>query len=377
MEARTMIDRIESWHCRVTLETPIVLGEMVIAHRDFVIVRVSTADGLEGVAYSLSRGAPVDLAVTELLGPLLLGRDALDIPKRMEELRRGMVALGPVGVVGRAMSLLDICLWDIKGKVADLPVWRLLGGYRTSAAVLLVAPYAAPGEPDGAYVERLGPLAQRGYVALKLYPLADPAAMARRLATLRDGLGEDIGLIVDMAWSWRSARQAIDAVKRWEGFGLSWVEDPLLAADWGSIRTLAEAVQTPIAAGDEVSVRAEVDALIAERAVDIVRLDATTIGGLTAFASVRESAVRIGLSISPHAYPELHRHCVFAWPGVEPVEIFAPASPTWGASRFLTDEVDLPSGSSTISAPTAAGLGMQMDWDAVESLSTRSTAVTA
>jgi len=368
-----VIERVEALHLRIPLETPIVLGELVIAHRDFVIVRVRTSDGVEGVAYSLSRGAPVDLVVTDQLAPLLVGRDPLDIPRRIEELTRAMVALGPVGIVQRAISLLEICLWDIKGQVAGLPVWRLLGGYRDAAEVLLVAPYAGPDEADEDYAARLGGLAARGYTALKLYPLADPAAMARRLAALRDLLGGDIGLIVDMAWSWRSSRQAIDAVRGWEGYDLAWVEDPFPSSDWRAMRELSDAVRTPIAAGDEVTVRETMEALIEERAVDLVRLDATTIGGLSAFAAVRESAARARLAISPHAYPEIHRHCVFAWPDVGPVEIFPPRSPTWGTYRFLPEEPDLPATGGLLAAPMEPGLGLRIDWAAARSLATRTT----
>ena len=338
-----------------------------MTHRDFVVVRVRTVDGVEGLAYSLSRGAPVDLVVTDMLAPLLVGRDSLDIARRVDELSRAMVTLGPVGIVQRAISLLEICLWDIKGRVAGLPVWRLLGGYRDAAEVLLVAPYAEAEETDEDYAERLTAQAARGYSALKLYPLADPASMARRLSALRDVLGARIGLIVDMAWSWRSVRQAIDAVRRWEEFDLTWVEDPFPASDWRSMRALSEAVRTPIAAGDEVTVRETMEALIAERAVDVVRLDATTIGGLSAFAAVRDSASRARLTVSPHAYPEIHRHCAFAWPDVGPVEIFPPRSLTWGASRFLTDELDLPAADTMLAAPTEPGLGLHVDWAAAGS----------
>lgn len=368
-----VIDRIEAWHCRITLDTPIVLGDLVIEHREFVLVRVRTSDGVEGAAYALSRGAPVDLTVTEVLAPLLLGRSALDIPRRIEDLTRAVVALGPTGVVLRAISLLDICLWDIKGQVAGLPVWRLLGGYREAAEVMMVAPYAAPQETDAQYAARLFEPAARGYAALKLYPLADPLAMARRLEAVRGAVGDQVGLVVDMAWSWRTVQQAVEAVQAWDDFGLSWVEDPFPASDWHAIRALADAVRTPIGAGDEVSVRSTMDALITERAVDLVRLDATAIGGFSQFASVRESAHRAGYAISPHAYPEIHRHCVFAWPDVGPLEIFPPGSPTWGASRFLATEIDLPRGSTEIPAPTDAGLGLRVDWAAVASLSARST----
>ena len=209
----TDIQQLETWYCRVTLETPIVLGDMVIAHRDFVIVRLRSAGGAEGVAYSLTRGAPLDLVLSELIGPRLMGRDALDTARRHEELTRGAVMLGAVGLVGRAISLVDIALWDLKGRLAGLPVWRLLGGYRQSAPVLLVAPYAGADETDDAYAERLAPLASRGYATIKLYPMADPEAMRRRLAVIRQRLGHGIGLVVDMAWSFRSAADAIAAVR--------------------------------------------------------------------------------------------------------------------------------------------------------------------
>ncbi len=369
----TGIERIDTWRVRVPLATPIVLGHMVIAHREFVVVRVRTRDGVDGVAYSLTRDAPLDLVLTEYVGPRILGCDALDTASVRDELVRATVSLGAVGLVGRAMSLLDICLWDIKGRIAGLPVWRLLGGFRSAAPMGLVAPYASGDEADEAYAERLVALAGRGYQNLKLYPMADPEAMRRRLAAIRARIGWDIGLVVDMAWSFRSAADAIAAVRSWEEFRLLWVEDPFPADEWRAIKALSDAVITPIAVGDEVSVPATMERLIGERAVDVVRLDATSIGGFTGFASIREQAARAGLIISPHAYGEIHRHCVHGWPGVTPIEIFPPVSPTWGASRFFTQELELPAGRLEIDAPTEPGLGLQVDWAAVDQLADRHT----
>jgi L-alanine-DL-glutamate epimerase-like enolase superfamily enzyme len=370
-----VIDAVETWYLSVPLETPIVLGSLTIATRDFVIVRVRTVDGLEGVAYSLTRGAPLDLVINDVLAPKLLGRDALDTALRHDELTRSVVSLGAVGLVGRGISLIDICLWDLKGRLAALPVWKLLGGDRSSSPVIVVAPYADPDEPDDAYAERIAARLGGRYGAIKLYPLADPAAMARRLAAVRRTLGADVELMVDMAWSWRSVSEAVDAVRSWEDYGLSWVEDPFPSADWQSIKGLSDAVETRIAAGDEVSVEAHVEALIANRAVDVLRMDATSIGGFSRFAALREQAERAGLQVSPHAYSEIHRHCVFAWPNVGPVEIFLPQSPTWGTARFLEDEMDVTAGSMEIAAPAEPGLGLHVDWAAVGSLARRTESI--
>jgi len=209
----TRIDGVDAWRLRIPLATPIVLGHMVIAHREFCGRPLcGTAGGLEGFAYSLTRDAPLDLVLTEYLGPRLVGQDALDTERIHEELVRGAVSLGAVGLVGRGISLLDICLWDIKGRAAGMPVWRLLGGHAATAPVGLVAPYAGGDEHEDAYAERLASLAARGYDNLKLYPLSDPDAMRRRLAAIRERVGPDIGLVVDMAWSFRSVPDAVAAV---------------------------------------------------------------------------------------------------------------------------------------------------------------------
>jgi L-alanine-DL-glutamate epimerase-like enolase superfamily enzyme len=372
-ERDSLIESVETWYARVPLVEPIVLGAIVIPHRDFVVVRLRTAGGLEGVAYSLTRGAPIDLAVSDLLASRLIGRDALESDLRHEELSRSVVMLGAVGVVGRAVSLVDVCVWDIKAKAAGLPLWQLLGGYRSSTPVVLVAPYAGRDEGDLAYAERLLTLSSRGYEALKLYPLADPGAQARRLTAIRRVLGGDIGLMVDMAWSWRTPSEAIAAVRSWESFGLAWVEDPFPPEEWRSIRALARAVETPIAAGDEVSVEGTVERLIGRRAIDVLRMDVTSIGGFTRFAALRETARAGGYRISTHAYPEIHRHCVFAWRDVLPVEIFPPGSRTWGTSRFLRSDLDLDPDGSIMSAPREPGLGLDVDWEALEGITLRRT----
>jgi L-alanine-DL-glutamate epimerase-like enolase superfamily enzyme len=371
------IERIDAWYVRVPLATPIVLGSLHIVHRDFVVVRVRTRDGVDGSAYSLTRGSPLDQVLIDSVAPHLLGRDALATAARLEDMQRGVITLGPVGLVGRAISLLEICLWDIKGKVAGLPVHRLLGGSRDAAPMLAVAPYAANDEADEAYAERLIPLAQRGYQALKLYPMARPEAMTRRLAAIRRAVGDEIGLVIDMAWSFRTAPEAIAAVQQWEDFHLTWVEDPFPSWEPVLMRQLAEGVRTPIAAGDEVSVPAVMETLIRDRAVDVVRLDATSIGGYARFGELAATARRAGYQVSHHAYAEIQQHCVFAWPGVSPVEIFVPGSPTWGTSRFLTEELDLPAGQHELPAPTRPGVGIPFDWAAVEALASRHPSVDA
>jgi L-alanine-DL-glutamate epimerase-like enolase superfamily enzyme len=137
---------------------------------------------------------------------------------------------------------------------------------------------------------------------------------------------------------------------------------------------LSRALRTPIAAGDEVTQETTITRLVESRAVDVLRLDATTVGGVSEFAALRARASRAGYTVSPHAYPEIHRHLVFAWQGVEPIEVFEARSPTWGVHHFLGPSIDLKAGKTMVEAPTDPGLGIEVDWAALKSLAVRSTA---
>lgn len=367
----TAITRVEAWACRVPLQAPVVLGSVTVTERDFVIARVTTASGLCGAAFALTRGAPVDLIIGDLLGPLMLGCNAADIPARLEDMRRSMVMLGPHGVVGRGISILDICLWDIAGRRAGKPLWKLINGSERRVPVMLVAPYSADNESDKVYASRLVALANSGHRILKLYPLNDPVGMTRRLAAVRSELGNDVHVVVDMAWTWRRAVDAIPAVRTWKEFDLLWIEDPIPSSEAAELKTLKEAVEIPIAAGDEESVLAHVRDIIAQRAVNVLRLDSTTIGGLSSFMEVAKHASAAGLQVSPHVYPEIHHHTVLAFSGIAPVETYPLQSETWGAHRFLMNEGISPDADGLVDPPQAPGIGIEFDWEAVAALALR------
>jgi L-alanine-DL-glutamate epimerase-like enolase superfamily enzyme len=329
------------------------------------------------VAYALTRGAPIDLVVNDVLAPLIVGEDALDIPRLMERCSRVMVPLGNFGLIQRGLSLLDIALWDIKAKLAGLPLWRLLGGSRPEVPIMAVEGYPLPGEDAEGFGRRVAARAGEGYTAIKIANLPDPAEMAERLKAVRAHAGAEIGLVVDIVWAWRDVRSGLRAAWLWEPYALKWIEDPFPPQQVENMARLREASPTVIAAGDEVSSRANVDQILAEHAVDVLRLDATTIGGVTAFSEVRAQASAAGYQVSPHVYPEIHQHFAFAWPGIEPIEMF----PRDGAFDFVDRFVGPASltfaAPGRLGPPQAPGLGMEIDWQVVEKATSRRSRVDA
>ncbi|MFF0400159.1 mandelate racemase/muconate lactonizing enzyme family protein [Streptomyces sp. NPDC005248] len=376
----TRIARVEVWKCVVPLPAPFTLGATVVAQRDYAVVRLVTEDGTDGAAYGLSRGAPIDVIVAELLAPHLLGQDATDPAALASTLAARLPQHGSEGLVQRALSLIDIAAWDIKGKVAGEPVWQLLGGERGSAPVMLVEGYPLPDEDDDGFAERIGRRAAEGYSMLKLEAsMTDQDALARRMAATRKAVGDLSALTVDLAYIWGGHDDVAERAARWPEHGVAWVEDPLHGNDAEGLGRVHAALPVPLAAGDEVTNPQALLTLVAARAVDIVRIDVTCVGGITGFARLHQAATEVGVRISTHVYPELHRHVVFAYPGSGPVEMF-PEGGRWDGTgsfcRPMTVRRDA-DGVMVVDAPTEPGLGIDIDWSAVQAHSVRHQVVRA
>jgi L-alanine-DL-glutamate epimerase-like enolase superfamily enzyme len=361
-----LVADVEAWTCAFELPQPILITHGEIRCREYVIVRVTTRSGIQGVAYALSRGAPTAAFIRSALAPLVRGEDALCIPRIREKIEDQLLLLGTDGVPERAMSLLDICLWDIKAKIAGLPLWRLLGGYRTEIPALLVDWYPTGQETAAELVAEFTRRVDEGYQALKIHCAGDAEWLAHVLAEARHQLGSGIALVVDAAMAWRHPHEAIAAIRRLEPVRLAWVEDPFRGdqVDW--IRRVREQAKVPIGAGDEVASPGAMRRLMAAQAVDVVRLDATTQGGVSGFAALAHEARIRGLRICPHVYAEIHQHCAFAFPGLSYLEVYAPGTRFDCPEAFIKSECLVGTAGGQASAPERPGLGIDLDWDAVQ-----------
>lgn len=376
----TRISRVEAWKCVIELPEPFPLGRLTVSHRDYVVVRLVTEGGVEGVSFGLSRGAPIDTVVTELLAPHLLGMDVLDTSALASSLAARLPQHAHEGLVLRALSHVDIAAWDIKGKVMGEPVWQLLGGGGGSTApVLLVEGYHLPNEDDEAFAARLGRRAAEGYTALKIEASTpDYEALSRRLVATRRAVGDQAELMVDLAYSWTGQEEAAPWAQ-WVNPGFAWVEDPVHGNDVDGLRKIHGELGVPLAAGDEVTNPSVLLELIHAGSVDVVRIDITCLGGITGFARLHRAAVAAGVRISTHVYPELHQHVVFGYPGSGPLEMF-PDNGRWDATGRLISLVRVrrdAGGVMVIDAPADPGLGIVVDWSAVKAHGVRHSVLAA
>jgi len=288
-----------------------------------LVAEITSAQGLEGVGFSYSKraGGPAQYAHAKEVAGLLLGEDPSDIPRLYERLLWAGASVGRSGLATQALAALDVALWDLKAKRADLPLAKLIGAHRDS-----VRTYNTSGGFLSAPLEEVRENAARslasGIGGIKIKVGHPDAAVDRaRVEAVRETIGEGTPLMVDANQQWD--RPAALRMGRWlEQFDLVWIEEPLDAYDVEGHRQLADALDTPIATGEMLASVAEHVRLIDARACDILQPDAPRVGGITQFLRLATLADHAGLQLAPHFAMEIHLHLAAAYPREPWVEHF-------------------------------------------------------
>lgn len=358
------VTNVEAFTTRIPIPETIHLGSMRLVDREYVIARITADDGHVGHAYALTRDLPVAPAIRGLVGPRLIGADPQLVGQFGLLAERALAPAGTDGVLARALSLIDVALWDLKALHAGLPLWQLLGGTRTRVPVMLVGGYPRDGHDARAAGERLAGHLVAGHERVKAARWPE----ARDTAALIDGLasaGGDVGsLVIDAAWAWRSAAEALAELSIWSAGALAWLEDPFPGSARDAYARLRSRATHPLAAGDELTSRATVTALIGDGSLDWLRVDATTAGGVSGARTLTAAAGQAGLPVSLHVYPELHAHLAAAWPECRMIECFDEHDRAVDPSHRLTGTIpEIRAG--LIDAPRSPGVGWSFDWELI------------
>jgi L-alanine-DL-glutamate epimerase-like enolase superfamily enzyme len=324
-----------------------------------LLVHLQTDAGLTGVgfAYALQSSGRALLALAEDdLAPLLLGEDPLDHERLANKVYWRLQTVGRRGLVQQAYSAFDVALWDLKGKAANLPLCKLLGGSRDSAAV-----YGSDTAWLYMSVEEIldasRPYLDQGMMGIKVKVGAEPNEDADKLARLREALGEDVWLGVD-------ANERYDygtalAMGRYfeEDVGADWFEEPLSCEDVGGHARLADKLEIPIAAGEMLFSADEFDAYLARGALAVLQPDVTRLGGITPWLKVAARAEKHHLPVSPHLLPEVGVHLACGLQGVTSVEYMP-----WLYPLFTNPPAVV---RGRLTPPDGPGLGLEVDAAAV------------
>jgi L-alanine-DL-glutamate epimerase-like enolase superfamily enzyme len=332
-------------------------------HLDATIVRVTTDVGRVGIG---SGDLMLGFAGHE---PLFVGQDPLAIERHYR-------VLSHLGFhYGRCWPL-DLALWDLAGKIAGLPCWRLLGGLTDR-----VRAYASSGslrDPG-----RMAEVAERyldlRFTAMKIrFQRGDWREDIRALEAVRARVGDRITLMVDCNQGWRmpwdtaapwSLKDALQVARELERLGVYWMEEPLHRGDRAGMRRLREAVDVRIAGGEMTRELHEFRDLIVEGALDVLQPDAALVGGITGLRRVAYMAQEHGLVFTPHTWTNgigvMANAQLTAAVADAPWLEFPFDPPEWDLDRrdFMLAEPVRVDGDGFLVLPVEPGMGLSLDED--------------
>jgi L-alanine-DL-glutamate epimerase-like enolase superfamily enzyme len=317
--------KITDVRCHVLLD-PGYEADATSSAQDDLVVEIITDEGLTGVGESdinawVGRAcieAPGTHTMDVGLRQALLGVDPVaEAPEALwDRLYVGTAMTGRRGALIHALGALDVALWDLRGKAAGVPTWQLLGE-KTPA---MAKPYAsllphARSFDDllEAFVTQTGAAKDSGFAAAKLELLiCGPYAstgldepddrMVDIIAAVRETVGPDFVIMVDVGYAWDSAQHARAVIETWVPHDVYFVETPLWADDVHGYAELAATSPIPIAAGEWLATRFEFRELVERGCLQILQPDVGRVGGLTEARRVCQLAQHNGLQVVPHCW---------------------------------------------------------------------------
>lgn len=282
----------------------------------WLVVEIFTDDGHVGIGNAALAPHVTKQVIDLYLKPLLIGADPWDLEFLWQHMYRKTMAFGRKGIGMAAISAVDIALWDILGKSAKQPVYRLLGG-RTKPRIPVYA--------SRLYSVELGKLSaeakkykKEGYKAMKLRfgwgPTDGAEGMQRNVdlvRTVRQAVGDEIDVMADayMGWTLDYSKRMLPLL---EPFHLRWLEEPVIPDDIHGYAELKRAGRIPIAGGEHEFTIYGFRELLEAKAVDYIQFDTNRVGGITQARKIAALAEAHSVPVIPHAGQMHNYHVVMA-----------------------------------------------------------------
>jgi len=355
------ITHVTSRALRTPADNPLVVGLPAPTDtREFVTLELGTDQGAVGLGLTFFGGAltPALKTAVDELARLTIGEDPTQVEAITAKLRRAAGSSGPGGIFTLALSAVDIACWDLKGKAMGQSVCALLGGLRDRVLTYASGALMRPHPID--YLAKAGPrLRDMGFRQMKMQCGSEStvAASVERVRVMRESIGPDIDLMCDINQLW-SVNQAIEVGRRIEPYQLFWLEDPTTHDDYPGMARIADALTTPIAAGEYHYGIVPFRHLLEHRSIDIVMIDLLRVGGITQWMKVAGMAEAFNLPVVSHLVPEIHVHLVAAIPNGLTVEYMP-----WTLNLY---EQTPPIEGGQLVVPKKPGLGLAFDQAAMK-----------
>lgn len=306
-----------------------------------VVLRIRTNAGITGWAHSSfgnrGEGARIVQSILEYeVKPVIMGKDPA-FPRRIRaDLWKAMNYQGVTGISQFALAATDIALWDILGKNAGLPVYKMLGGCRDRMPVYSMCGwYYDNDEALSRFKSQLVAAVEQGYKAVKIkvgkYSLDDDV---RRIRLARDTIGKNRRLMVDANQVF-DRKEALQRGRAYQEMGCFWLEEPLPPQDMEGFSLVAQALDMRIATGENLNTKYAFADLLARRGADVVQPDNRRAGGVSEWMEIAAIAGGYEVEVASHGGGPTDLNMLLAMPNAIYME-------TGGPHKMIDGEVPAP-----------------------------------
>jgi L-alanine-DL-glutamate epimerase-like enolase superfamily enzyme len=355
----------------VPLDSSTSFSTRHVSARDYTLVKLVGEDGVEGIGfcYAGSRaGSLSTAAIRYLLAPLLQNQDPYCVESLWQEMYQDALLHGRAGSVMRAMSALDIALWDRNARAANLPLYKYLGAFHSES----VPAYASGGyyledQTPEMLGEEMASYVDVGFEAVKMkVGRLDPPEEEKRVAAARESVGPDVSLMLDANNAWADLPTALRFMKRLEKYDPYWIEEPFSPDDIENHARLAKRTPVLVTTGEIEAGRWRHKEILDKQAAAVLQTDAAVCGGITEFRRIAATASSYGVTIAPHWFHDLHVHLVAAIPNGLFVEYF-PDDKVLNFRRLINRQMEVHGGKLIL--PSLPGLGFEFEEEIVAQFS--------
>jgi L-alanine-DL-glutamate epimerase-like enolase superfamily enzyme len=352
------VDELQVHVYTVPTDAPEADGTLTWEQTTMVLVQAVSGDTV-GLGWTYGAAATREVVLAELTGQVI-GRSALDVPAANEAMRRAVRNAGAPGLVAGAVSAVDIALWDLKARLLELPLVRLLGAAREQVPV-----YGSGGfttyRQEVMERQLKGWTEEQGIPRVKIkigesWGSAAPRDL-ERIRQARAAIGPDRELYVDANGGY-TRKQAVRVAAAFADQDVAWFEEPVSSDDLPGLREIRDAVLPDVAAGEYGYDLPYFARMATAGAVDCLQADATRCGGLTVWLKVAAVAESLGLQLSGHCALHAHAHAAASAPAFRHLEWFHDHVRI--EQLLFEGTLDPTGGSITPGADDAPGLGLTL-----------------
>jgi len=343
------------------------VSHFIVPRANEILVRMHTDEGIQGIGIATSY-TPIEAAIhcfRSGIGELVLGEDPLAPERLYQKLfsltwqRLSFEKGWSKEALVRISAAIDIAAWDIIGKVAGLPLYRLFGGFRDKVPCYVTCAYYRDGKTHSELRDEMQKLKAQGHTGFKAK--AGGVGLAEdieRLALVREVIGEDKDLMIDVNRGW-DLPTAIEGARLLEPLRPRWLEEPVRwADDRRELKLLAQKTRIPLSAGESELTSYGCRALLEEQAIQILQFDCTMMGGFTEGRKLAALCEFNHVQVAPHHDCFIHAHIVAASPAGCIVESFTDPERDPLQAELFEDPPKIANGWLTLKQTPGLGLSL-------------------